>query len=303
MIGRGRGIVVLIALAAFAAAPAAASAQGYYSPENSPPGANDFACQPSAEHPEPVVLVHGLGANMQGNWGYMSPRLADEGYCVFALTYGRKTDNPPPFDQNGGLIPMEESAQELAGFIDGVLAATGALQVDIVGHSEGSLMPNYYAKFLAEARHEDGSLKVDDYVGITPLWDGTNVAGVGTLSEAGQQNGFAEPFEALVRSGCEACPQAVQGSDFLTAMNEGPTGPRVPGVTYTMLMTKYDELVVPYTSGYMDGATNVVMQDQCVADPSEHVAMAFNPNVLRDVLNALDPLAPRAVDCTTLSQF
>jgi len=298
-----RRIAVALALAACVAMPSTASAQGPYSPENSPPGANDFACEPSAEHPEPVVLVHGLGANMQGNWGYMSPRLADAGYCVFALTYGRKEDNPPPFDQNGGLIRMEESAEELAAFVDTVLAATGATQVDIVGHSEGSLMPNYYVKFLPQARHEDGSLKVDDYVGITPLWDGTNLAGVGTLSEAGQQNGFAEPFEEFVRQGCEACPQAIQGSDFLTAMNEGPTGPRVPGVTYTMLMTKYDELVVPYTSGHMDGATNIVMQDQCAADPSEHASMAFNPNVLRDVLNALDPPHPRPVDCGTLLEF
>jgi pimeloyl-ACP methyl ester carboxylesterase len=303
VIGRGRGIVVLIALAACAAAPTAARAQGYYSPENSPPGANDFACEPTAEHPEPVVLVHGLGANMQENWGYISPRLADAGYCVFALTYGRKLDNPPPFDQNGGLVPMEESAVELADFVDQVLAATGASQVDIVGHSEGSLMPNYYVKFLPQARHEDGSLKVDDYVGMTPLWDGTNLAGAGTLSQLARPSGSNEPFEDMVRQGCESCPQFIQGSDFLAEMSSGPTGPRVPGVTYTMLMTKFDELVVPYTSGHMDGATNIVMQDQCAADPSEHIAMAFNPNVLLDIFNALDPANGRAVDCTTLSQF
>ena len=108
VIRRGRGIAAVLALAACVAWPSAASAQGYS--DTPPPGANDFTCEPTAEHPEPVVLVHGLGATMQANWGYMSPRLADEGYCVFALTYGRKTDNPPPFDQNGGLIPMEESA-------------------------------------------------------------------------------------------------------------------------------------------------------------------------------------------------
>ena len=60
---------------------------------------------------------------------------------------------------------------------------------------------------------------------------------------------------------------------------------------------------MPYTSGHMDGATNIVMQDQCAADPSEHASMAFNPNVLRDVLNALDPLHPRPVDCATLFMF
>ena len=43
---------------------------------------------------------------------------------------------------------MEESAEQLSAFVDRVRAATGAGQVDIVGHSEGSLMPDYYVKFL-----------------------------------------------------------------------------------------------------------------------------------------------------------
>ena len=216
---------MLVALAACAAAPSAASAQGYYSPENSPPGANDFACKPTAEHPEPVVLVHGLGANMQGNWGYISPRLADAGYCVFALTYGRKLDNPPPFDQNGGLAPMEESAVELADFVDEVLAATGASQVDIVGHSEGSLMPNYYVKFLPQARHEDGSLKVDDYIGMTPLWDGSNLAGLGTIRRGGE----AEWVERAVRGAraprLRGLPAGHQGIRLHERDERGPDRP------------------------------------------------------------------------------
>jgi hypothetical protein len=93
------------------------------------------------------------------------------------------------------------------------------------------------------------------------------------------------------------------GSDFMNAMNEGPTGPRVPGVTYTMLMTKFDELVFPYTSGYMDGATNITMQEQCPADPSDHIAMAVNPNVLRNILNALEPATVRPVNCASMFDF
>jgi hypothetical protein len=71
----------------------------------------------------------------------------------------------------------------------------------------------------------------------------------------------------------------------------------VEGVTYTMIMTRYDELVFPYTSGEMEGATNIVVQDQCPADPSEHLALAFNPLVLQDIRNALDPAHRVDVDC------
>jgi hypothetical protein len=56
-------------------------------------------------------------------------------------------------------------------------------------------------------------------------------------------------------------------------------GPAVDGVSYTMIMTKYDEAVVPYTSGRMesDNATNIVLQDYCPSDLSEHVAVGFDP--------------------------
>ena len=271
--GRYKAVVGAVLALAAAAAPCAAS----------PPGANDFKCRPSGDHSEPVVLVHGLGANMDTNWGYMSPRIAAAGYCVFALTYGRATEKPS--DPRGGVISMKESAHELARFVDRVLAATGARKVDIVGHSEGSLMPDYYVKFLPRARHGDGSPKVDDYVGITPLWRGSR------------------RVPLLDGRGCPACSQITRGSDFLNQMNRGPTGPRVPGVSYTMLMTLFDQVVAPVTSGYMDGATNLFMQGQCAVDTSKHVGMAINPNVLADVLHALDPADTTPVDCASLYGF
>jgi hypothetical protein len=64
-------------------------------------------------------------------------------------------------------------------------------------------------------------------------------------------------------------------------------------------MTRYDELVIPYTSGRLSApnATNIVVQDQCAIDFAEHVAVAFDPTVGQDILNALDPAHRMAVPC------
>ena len=246
-----------------------------------------------ARAPEPVVLVHGLGATMVDNWSYLSPLLADEGYCVFALTYGRHPLAPPPLrDQVGGLVRMEESAAELGAFLDRVLDATGADRVDLVGHSQGSLMPTWYVRFLG------GSVNVDDYVGLTPLWDGTQLAGIHLLRAASRAFGLTPVEEALFAATCASCRQFPTGSDFLAGINFGD-GPAVPEPTYTMILTRYDELVIPYTRGLMDteNATNIVVQDVCPTDLSEHGAVAYDPVVGRLVLNALDPESAQPVSC------
>lgn len=255
-----------------------------------PAGSNDWNCKPGEAHPEPVVLVHGLSANQANNWAYISPRLAEQGYCVFSLTYGRNPLAPPPLSQVGGLVPMERSAEELAAFIQRVRGATGAEKVDIVGHSEGSLMPNYYVKFLGGDRY------VDTYVGMTPLWDGTEVGGLAFLNRSVQQFGLDPALGLALDPLCGSCRQFLKGSEFLEKMNSDG-GPAVDGVTYTMIMTKYDELVVPYTSGELDGATNIVLQDGCPTDLAEHVAVAFDPVTLQHIGNALDPDNAEPVRC------
>ena len=258
-----------------------------------PAGANDWSCE--VRRGNPVVLVHGLAANRTVNFSTVSPFLANRGYCVFALTYGTNDNVSTPFYQPGGLDRMQQSARRLERFVGRVLDATDARKVDIVGHSEGSLMPNYYVKFLGGARH------VDDYVGVTPLWDGTNLAGLATLDA--MSLALFEPLGAppvtydVLRPFCAACKQFLSSSRFIQKMNRGG-GPAVAGVDYTMIMTRNDELVVPYTSGWMKGATNHIVQRQCALDQSEHLSIIFDPITAFDILNALRaPRDPLPVPC------
>ena len=135
-------------LVALIAAPPAAAVS---SEANPPSGANDFSCKPSAVHPRPIVLVHGLSANMQLNWSYLAPKLKERGYCVFALTYGLdpriSAVNGP-----GGVIPIEQSSAELNGFV-GPRALVDRLEQ---GRPRRPLGGHLHAAVLAEVRRRRG---------------------------------------------------------------------------------------------------------------------------------------------------
>ncbi|MGH3948561.1 MAG: esterase/lipase family protein [Pseudonocardiaceae bacterium] len=275
----------------FGAAVAAQLAE----PDSPPPGANDWSCEPSSSHPNPVVLVHGLSANQTVNWQTFSPLLANEGYCVFTLTYGTKDNVASPVYQPGGLDPMEESAEEFAAFVSKVLAATGAAKVDLLGHSEGTLMPSYYVRFLG------GSSAVDNYVSLTPLWEGTTLLGLDSLYGYGEAFGFKPVVDGAFAPWCGSCTQFLRGSDFLKALHA--RGIFDPQVTYTNIVTRYDQVVVPYTSGIAEGdnITNIVLQDECRLDYSDHAAVAVDRNAAGHVLNALDPANAGPVGCHFVS--
>ncbi len=283
-----RGAITAALAAAAISLGAAAPAQAGYDP--GPPGANDFTCETTPAQPRPVVLVHGLSANGTYNWGYMAPVLYDAGFCVFALTYGvdPRTELFPY--SPGGTIPMEQSAPQLKAFVDRVLAATGASQVDLVGHSEGTVMPRYYLERLG------GASKVKRWVALTPLWRGTELAGANFLRDSGKPYGLDGPILNLVASICGSCPQFVAGSDYLNALNAD--GEAIPGIEHTNIPTKYDQLVQPWQSGLMrDGGNNIPLQDVCPANLSEHAMVAFDPAVAQLALNALAPEYQLPVRC------
>lgn len=282
-----RALAVLLAVAVLPllAAPAQAA------PDPSPPGANDWSCKPSAARPQPVVLLHGLGATMNANWYALSPKLRARGFCVFALTYGRDPRYANPAYEPGGLLPIERSSLEVQAFVRRVLEATGAAEVDIVGHSEGTVQAGYLV------RQPGFADMVDDVVSLTPLWRGTNVGGLAMLYALGKPFGLSQGAAALVGSICGSCPQFIGGSPLMQELARG--GVSVPGVRYTNIVTRLDELVVPYTSGILNepGVTNIVLQQVCALDLSEHLWMAFDPITHQLVLNALEPQAAKKPAC------
>jgi len=275
-------LVALVAAVTLTAVPAGAStypvpysfaaglAAEALHPGSAPPGSNDWTCRPSAAHPYPVVLVHGTFGDMTDSWQALSPLLKNNGYCVFALDYGGPAGNPI---QATGDIPT--SAAQLGTFVDRVLGATGATKVDVVGHSQGGMMPRWYIRFLG------GASKVHTLVGLAPSNHGTTLFGLSALASA-----FPGGSSFL---GCTACDQQLAGSSFLQTLNAG--GDTVAGPTYTVIETRYDEVVTPYTSAFLSGpgVTNITLQQQCLLDLGDHLAIIYDPIALHDVLNALNP--------------
>jgi hypothetical protein len=253
-------------------------------PDTPPPGANDFSCRPTAAHPYPVILVNGTFANMDDNWQAASPLLANHGYCVFAFNYGGAT----PSDPIQGTGEIAASAAQLSSFVSQVIAATGASKVDLVGHSQGGMMPRYYINFLG------GAATVDKLVALAPSNYGTTLDGITTLAGL---LGASSLINAGLAPGCEACVEQEQGSAFLTHLNATPT---VPGVQYTVIESNGDEVVTPYTNAFLPAApnvTNITVNKQCALDRSDHLEIAADPVALADMLNALDPASPVQVPC------
>jgi triacylglycerol esterase/lipase EstA (alpha/beta hydrolase family) len=252
-------------------------------PGGTVPGAN-VPCTPSAAHPRPVVLVNGTFTNQIISWNAFSPLLKNNGYCVYAFNYG----GPLILGQIGAYGPVAASAGELKAKVDQVLAATGASKVDIVGWSQGGMMPRYYLKNLG------GAAKVNQLIGLSPSNHGTTLDGLATLA------GFIPGALNVVGAACPACADQVAGSPFITALNAG--GDTVPGVKYTVIQTRFDEVVTPYTSAFLTGSnvTNILIQNKCILDLGDHISMPYDHVVGREVLNALDPAHASSTLCTPI---
>jgi triacylglycerol esterase/lipase EstA (alpha/beta hydrolase family) len=248
-------------------------------------GFDDWACKPSAAHPNPLVLLHGLGGNGPGNYSYLGPYLAARGYCAFTLTYGQASPAIPV----GGTVSIAQSAAEIEAFVDRVRTATGAAKVDLVGHSEGGFQSIYGPKVRGYAA------KVGKVVALAPPTHGTTFGG---LVSVGAFLGLGPLVDQVLREfGCPACEELIVGGAAVDQLTDGPIAQ--PGVTYTVIASRFDALVTPHETSFIrePGVRNEFVQDSCPIDPVGHVGLAFDPTVAQLVANALDPAHASRVAC------
>lgn len=238
-------------------------------PTASPVGVDVAGCQLTAAHPRPVVLVNGTFTVMQDSFGYLGPRLARAGYCVFGYNYGA---GDPQVQAVG---PVLRGVTALSREVDRVVRTTRAPQVELVGYSQGGLISEYYTKFVGRA-------KVHSVTVIAPTTHGTTLLGIGA---AGRYIPGALP--ALRSGGCAACADQVIGSEIVRTLNTGPVA--VAGIPYTVIDTLYEDVVTPTGSSFIHepGVVNEFVQDFDPTDVDEHVILPFNPTTGDRVLAAL----------------
>lgn len=74
----------------------------------------------------------------------------------------------------------------------------------------------------------------------------------------------------------------------------------MPGIDYTVIQTRYDDVVTPYTSAYLKAAPNVkniLLQNVCGLDFTDHLGITYDPVAQGLVLNALDPAHAKTPPC------
>ncbi len=259
-----------------------------------PAGANHWNCKPNAEHPYPVVLVNSTFLTASVNWTSISPYLRNRGHCVFAFNYGRQ----PPYDIPpgiNGIGPVADSAQETKAFIERVLAATGARKVDIVGHSQGGVLPRYVMQHLGGA---------DDVHRMVLLSSPFRI----------DTAGFGDEYEDLLYRLLKLVrPEAYQLLadiapvpslaeiftpyfwDSLNAVDHG----LAHQVDFMQITSKWDEMYLLAGTTPPVGASNArtyYVQDAqlgewapCLADFSTHFAIPYTRRAVAMIGNALDP--------------
>lgn len=221
---------------------------------------NDFACTPSALHPRPVVLLHGTAGN-QSDWSVLAPELANDGYCVFTLNYGKSNFSMVGRIENiYGTDDIENSSAQVAHFIDRILSSTKTTQTDIIGHSQGALVARHYMRFNGGTNAVDPSKnKVHTLVSLGGTNHGTTLDGISNILP---HNAAFTDISSKILS--VAALQQISGSLFMQKLNED--GDTDPGVQYTIVATKNDRVSTPPSKTFLTAGPGAIVHNIFVQD-------------------------------------
>lgn len=219
----------------------------------------------------PVLLVPGTNVTPQEfAWNYQrSFRRQGRPFCAVTL----------PVQSTGDI----QVAGEYVVYAIRTMARAAHRRVDVLGHSQGGMVPRWALRFWPDTR-----ALVDDLVGLAPSNHGTVLSQVTCTP---------------------SCPvahrQQAAGSRFLAALNS--RAETFAGIDYTSVYTHYDEVVVPNvdasgSSSLRTGGgrrANVATQDVCPGNTADHLSIGtYDPVAYALAMDALDhpgPADPRRV--------
>ncbi len=224
----------------------------------------------------PVLLVPGTALNPATDYGYgWEPALSKLGwpYCTVAL-------------RGNGMGDIQVAGEYVVSAIRTMHAAYGG-RIDIVGHSQGGMVPRWALRFWPDTR-----AMVDDLVGLSP-----------------SNHGTLDAIPACAQSCAPAFWQQRSNAAFIAALNSAQE--TFPGISYTNIYTNTDEVVVPNfgpaasssLSGGSGAVTNIAIQSVCPADVTEHLGVGIYDNtaytLALDALTHPGPASASRVPATT----
>lgn len=205
---------------------------------------DDWRATVSPKRPWPIVLLHGTG-HAKGVWEDLGAELRKDGWAVFAPDYGYRATGP-----------LTESMDQLAAYIRQVLVATGGRRAIIVGHSQGGLLATLLSFQDPQFTRHVVCLAAPNH--------GTSLGGVasGLLKIPGTKslvNNFVQSYWG--QSGLEQ----LTGSPLLEDLAQRDV--TAPGVTYTCIASRTDQLINPPSSCFLDDGgqgtvDNIWVQDR-----------------------------------------
>ncbi|MFQ6397697.1 esterase/lipase family protein [Nocardia sp. KC 131] len=246
-------------------------------------------CHPSDVRPNPVIVLPGADggtADTAAQWDPMVSALRGQGACTLLFQGGI-------VDGKRWAGDMSSAARQLAQFVAKVKAVTGAAKVDIVAHSAGTFVANYFVKVLG------GAADVPNMVLLTPEARGCD--GAGFLAQYGLKNlpitpvqlitalPFLVPVLSTLMPSMANALQLTPASDVYKAVMNGPL--TQPGVRYSVMATKNDAIATPpgVCSFITEpGVTNVFYEDLFPGSPAvDHSTVRSSPDTTNWVIEQL----------------